>query len=148
MLKTLTIVTGLPGSGKTTWCRAQKARHSFLRVVDDPMVDPSQWENIDELAQHALISGPHFCAMDEEVVVQWIAKCTPYWDTTTRVQWVVLENRLKESYQRCTHKAAGLSQRLHENFNVPPHAYFLKWNELTDWNDILENKHVVRRSSP
>jgi len=112
------------------------------------MVDLTQWENIDAVTQHALISAPHFCAMDESAVLQWIGKFTPYVDSNTYVQWVVLENRLKESYQRCTHKAAGFAQRLHENFNVPPHAYFLKWNELTDWNDILEKKHVVRRSSP
>lgn len=47
MLRTLTIVTGLSGSGKTTWSRAQQARLPFLAVVDDPSVDISQWENID-----------------------------------------------------------------------------------------------------
>lgn len=148
MLKTLTIVTGLPGSGKTTWCRAQVARHSFLKVVDDPMVDAIQWNNIDASTQHALISAPHFCAMDEHSVIEWIATRTPFVDATTHIQWVVLENKLEESYQRCTHKAAGLTQRLHENFKIPSHAYCLKWNELTDWNDILENTHVVRRPSP
>lgn len=148
MLKTLTIVTGLPGSGKTTWCRAQLARHSFLVVVDDPMVDKQQWEKIGPSTEHAIVSAPHFCAMDESSVLQWIQKFTPSVDNTTHVQWVVLENRLKESYQRCTHKAAGLAQRLHENFKVPPHAYCLKWNELTDWNDILENTDVVRQPSP
>lgn len=148
MLKTLTIVTGLPGSGKTTWCRAQVARHSFLRVVDDPMVDVAQWNNIDASSHHALICAPHFCAMEEHAVMEWIAARTPFVDTTTHIQWVVLENKLEESYQRCTHKAAGFTQRLHENFKIPAHAYCLKWNELTDWNDILENTHVVRRPSP
>lgn len=66
MLRTLTIVTGLPDSGKTTWCRSQQARLPFLELVDDPSVDIAQWGNITVDTEHALVSDPRFCAMDLE----------------------------------------------------------------------------------
>lgn len=148
MLKTATIVTGLPGSGKTTWCRAQQARHSLLVIIDDPMVNKGQWNKITSQTDHVLISDPNFCVMAEHDVLHWVGQHTTYLDHTTYIQWVVLENRLHDSYQRCTHKAAGFAQRLHKNFNVPQHAYHVQWNALTDWHDILENTHVVRQPSP
>lgn len=138
-LESITIVTGLPGCGKTTWCQKQcEMLGDLAALVDDPSVDLSQWERVTDNHAHAFVADPYWCIMEFDDVIDLVESRIPAFDRQkTLIKWVVFENDLEQCLPRARQNVQHFIRRLHQCFTIPTGAQLLTLNTTTSWFDVF-----------
>ena len=138
-LESITIVTGLPGCGKTTWSQKQCEMLGALAVlVDDPSVDVEQWGLVTDDHAHAFVADPYWCIMPFDDVIDLVDSRLPAFDREkTLVKWVAFENDLEQCLLRARPNVNHFIRRLHECFTVPAGAQMFPLNTTLSWFDVF-----------
>ena len=165
MNRHLYLVTGYPGSGKTTWCRAQCATLGpTAHHIDDPLRDPLVWRPLPAMIQHVFVSDPLFMLNDpcwvRETVLAKMADLSSFDPQDWVTHWVTLDTDWETSRSRARPHIDKLMERLRTSAWFPPppytaHAHCLSYDTapicdtmmLQSWRSFYERPHSSYRSS-
>ena len=128
----ITIVAGLPGSGKTTWAKEQVALLGNGAVlVDDPSVHDTEWLRVLPSHTHIFIADPHFCRSTPDKLWALVSGKLNIPVDQIEKSWVCFENDPEVCRTRARAGTDNIIEFLTKNYKIPADALILPISTLT-----------------